>query len=224
MGKQRIRPNYRRPRAALAGSGSLQLAVLNSLGSPASRRVCEYAIDQFIAWYCSEPHLAFNPIVVVLYRMHLESRGPAANTSSQQLAAVRHLAHEATDSGLMSPQLAAGISLSPGLSLAAETVRGAAAMPPARQHESDRWQESDEATSRQNACGSRPVGRIALAGAPLHQIQLLIQPFGAEPNSGSCNLGQPFRAMMRSIDGRTLTRNGPTAVQSLDPIHDSGEI
>jgi len=34
-------------------------AVLNSLGSPASRRVYEYAIDQFIAWYCSEPRLAF---------------------------------------------------------------------------------------------------------------------------------------------------------------------
>jgi hypothetical protein len=40
-----------------------KLAVLNSLGSPASRRVYEYAIEQFIAWYCSEP-LAFNRIVV----------------------------------------------------------------------------------------------------------------------------------------------------------------
>jgi len=45
------------------------------LGSPASRRVYEYAIDQFIAWYCSEPRLAFNRIVVVRYRMYLESRG-----------------------------------------------------------------------------------------------------------------------------------------------------
>ena len=48
--------------------------MLNSLGSPASRRVYEYAIDQFIAWYCSEPRLAFNRIVVVRYRMYLESR------------------------------------------------------------------------------------------------------------------------------------------------------
>jgi site-specific recombinase XerD len=84
--------------------------VLNSLGSPASRRVYEYAIDQFIAWYCSEPRLAFNRIVVVRYRMHLESRGLAANTVNQQLAAVRRLAHEAADSGLLSPELAAGIS------------------------------------------------------------------------------------------------------------------
>jgi len=87
-----------------------KLAVLNSLSSPASRRVYEYAIDQFTAWYCSEPRLAFNRIVVVRYRMHLESRSLAANTINQHLAAVRRLAHEAADSGLLSPELAAGIS------------------------------------------------------------------------------------------------------------------
>ena len=81
--------------------------MLNSLGSPASRRVYAYAIDQFIAWYCSEPRLAFNRIVVVRYRMYLESRGLAANTINHQLAAVRLLAHEAADSGLLSPELAA---------------------------------------------------------------------------------------------------------------------
>ena len=54
--------------------------------------------------------LALNRIVVVRYRMHLESRGLAANTINQQLAAVRRLAHEAADSGLLSPELAAGIS------------------------------------------------------------------------------------------------------------------
>ena len=52
----------------------------NNLGSPASRRVYEYAIDQFIAWYCSEPRLAFNRIVVVRYCMYLESWHLAANT------------------------------------------------------------------------------------------------------------------------------------------------
>jgi site-specific recombinase XerD len=62
-----------------------------------------------IAWYCSEPRLAFNRIVVVRYRMYLESRSLAANTINQQLAAVRRLAHEAADSGLLSPELAAGI-------------------------------------------------------------------------------------------------------------------
>ena len=110
MGKQRIKPNYRRRMLRLPDLDHCKLAVLNSLGSPASRRVYEYAIDQFVAWYCSEPRLAFNRIVVVRYRMHLESRGLAANTINQQLAAVRRLAHEAADSGLLSPELAAGIS------------------------------------------------------------------------------------------------------------------
>jgi hypothetical protein len=44
-------------------------AVLNSLGSPASRRAYEFAIDDFIAWYCSEPRLAFGRIVVTWFRM-----------------------------------------------------------------------------------------------------------------------------------------------------------
>jgi len=110
MGKHRIKPNYRRRVLRLPDLDHCKLAVRNSLGSPASRRVYEYAIDQFIAWYCSEPRLAFNRIVVVRYRMYLESRSLAANTINQQLAAVRRLAHEAADSGLLSPELAAGIS------------------------------------------------------------------------------------------------------------------
>ena len=64
MGKHRIKPNYRRRVLRLPDLDHCKLAVLNSLGSPASRRVYEYAIDQFIAWYCSEPRLAFNRIVV----------------------------------------------------------------------------------------------------------------------------------------------------------------
>ena len=110
MSKQKVKPNYRRRSLRLPDLDHCKRTVLNSLGSPASRRVYEYAIDQFIAWYCSEPRLAFNRIVVVRYRMHLESRGLAANTINQQLAAVRRLAHEAADAGLLSPELAAAIS------------------------------------------------------------------------------------------------------------------
>jgi site-specific recombinase XerD len=110
MRKLRSKPNYRRRLLRLPDLDHCKSAVLNSLGSPASRRVYEYAIDQFIAWYCSEPRLAFNRIVVVRYRMYLESRGLAANTINQQLAAVRRLAHEAADAGLLSPELAAGIT------------------------------------------------------------------------------------------------------------------
>jgi hypothetical protein len=61
MGKQKVKPNYRRRSLRLPDLDHCKRAVLNSLGSLASRRVYEYAIDQFIAWYCSEPRLAFNP-------------------------------------------------------------------------------------------------------------------------------------------------------------------
>jgi len=78
MGKPRSKPNYRRRVLHLPDLDHCKTAVLNSLGSPASRRVYVYAIDQFITWYCSEPRLAFNRIVVVRYRLHLESRHLAA--------------------------------------------------------------------------------------------------------------------------------------------------
>src|SRR5256885_8123151 len=110
MRKPRVKPNYRRRVLRLPDLDHSKLQVLNSLRSPGSRRVYEYAIDQFIAWYCSEPRLAFNRVVVVRYHMHLESRSLAANTINQQLAAVRRLAHKAADAGLLSPELAAGIS------------------------------------------------------------------------------------------------------------------
>ena len=86
-----------------------KLAVLRSLGSPDSRRGYQHAIDEFVAWYCSEPRLAFNKTVVLRYRFYLEERGLAPGTINVRLAAVRRLAYEAADAGLLSPELAAGI-------------------------------------------------------------------------------------------------------------------
>jgi hypothetical protein len=40
-------------------------SVLNTLGSPASKRAYEFGIDDFVAWYCSEPRLAFTLLVGV---------------------------------------------------------------------------------------------------------------------------------------------------------------
>lgn len=84
-------------------------AVLRSLGSPDSRRGYQHALDEFVAWYCSEPRLAFNKTVVLRYRFYLEGRGLAPGTVNVRMAAVRRLAHEAADSGLLSPELAASI-------------------------------------------------------------------------------------------------------------------
>jgi len=77
-------------------------SILNSLSSLRSRRNYKFAKEQFIDWYCSEPRLALNRTVVVRFRFH-------AGTINQRLAAVRRLAYEAADSGLLSPEFAAGI-------------------------------------------------------------------------------------------------------------------
>jgi site-specific recombinase XerD len=84
-------------------------AVLGSLRSPESQRGYRHSIDEFIGWYCSEPRLSFNKTVVTRYRIHLESRRLAPGTVNVRLAAVRRLAYEAADSGLLSPELSAGI-------------------------------------------------------------------------------------------------------------------
>jgi integrase len=84
-------------------------AVLNSLTSPSSQRSYDHAIREFIDWYCSEPRLAFNKTVVTRYRISLEQRHYAPSTINLRLAAVRRLACEASDCGLLSPDLAAGI-------------------------------------------------------------------------------------------------------------------
>src|SRR6184192_646713 len=84
-------------------------AVLNSLTSASGQRTYDHAIREFVAWYCSEPRLAFNRTVVLRYRIHLEQRRLAPTTINLRLAAVRRVAYEAADSGLLSPELAAGI-------------------------------------------------------------------------------------------------------------------
>jgi integrase len=84
-------------------------AVLNSLPAASSQESYGHAIDEFIGWYCSEPRLAFNRTVVLRYKFFLEQKNLAPSTINVRLAAVRRLAYEASDTGLLSPELAAGI-------------------------------------------------------------------------------------------------------------------
>jgi hypothetical protein len=48
-------------------------AVLNSLTSTSGQRTYDRAIREFVAWYCSEPRLAFNRTVVLRYRIHFSN-------------------------------------------------------------------------------------------------------------------------------------------------------
>ena len=58
--------------------------VLNSLGSPDSTRAYAHAIDDFIAWDCSEPRLAFGKHVVLRFPIGLKrlwTNGPGPRPS-----------------------------------------------------------------------------------------------------------------------------------------------
>ena len=81
-------------------------AVLNTLASVHSRRSYTFAIDSFIAWYCSEPRLTFNRAVVVRYRSHLEGLSLSASTINSHLSAIRKLADESAESGWLTEKKA----------------------------------------------------------------------------------------------------------------------
>ena len=105
---KRTRP---KPRAVLRlpDLDQAKSAVLNSLTSADAQPGYRHAIDEFVDWYCSEPRLSFNRTVVLRYRIHLEDRRLAPGTVNLRLGAVRRLAYEVADCGLLSPDLAAGI-------------------------------------------------------------------------------------------------------------------
>ena len=84
-------------------------AVLSTLTTASAQRTYDCPIDEFVSLYCSEPRLAFNRTVVLRYRIHLEQKGYAPVIINFRLVAVRRVAYEAADSGLLSPELAAGI-------------------------------------------------------------------------------------------------------------------
>jgi len=103
------RQNRQKTKLGLPDLEHVKSAVLVSLRSPESQRSYRRSIDDFVGWYCSEPRLSFNKTVVTRYRIHLEERLLAPGTINVRLAAVRRLAYEAADTGLLSPDLAAGI-------------------------------------------------------------------------------------------------------------------
>jgi hypothetical protein len=61
-----LRPGRPKTRLGLPDLDHSKSAVLDSLRSPESKRGYLHPIDEFIQWYCSEPRLSFNKIVVKL--------------------------------------------------------------------------------------------------------------------------------------------------------------
>jgi len=109
MSKSRKKKKPPKRILALPDLEQAKSAVLNALTSKSGQRTYDHAITEFVEWYCSEPRLAFNRTVVLRYRINLEQKQFAPSTINLRLAAVRRIAYEAADSGLLSPELSAGI-------------------------------------------------------------------------------------------------------------------
>jgi integrase/recombinase XerD len=83
--------------------------VLNSVSSPHSRRAYARALDDFFDWYGSETRLPFSKALVQEYRAELERSGLSPSTVNVRLAALRKLAAEAADGGLLPVDVAAAV-------------------------------------------------------------------------------------------------------------------
>lgn len=96
------------PRAA--AFERIKALVLDTLPSPESKRAYRQALDDFFGWCEVDAIGEFTKATVNAYRVSLEERKLSASTINQRLSAIRKLALEAADNGLMPHAVAAAIS------------------------------------------------------------------------------------------------------------------
>src|SRR6266849_1483402 len=94
----------------LAEWDRLKALVLDSVSSPITRRVYNMALNEFMAWYEQAPRPGFSKATVSAWRASLEARKLGSSSIIIRMSAIRKLAGEAVDNGLLAPELAAGIA------------------------------------------------------------------------------------------------------------------
>ena len=82
----------------------------DSVSSPITKRVYSLGLDEFFAWYSQEPRPGFTKATVAAWRVALEARGLGAVSINVRMTAVRKLAVEAADNGLLALERANGIT------------------------------------------------------------------------------------------------------------------
>lgn len=96
------------PRAATLAR--IKALVLDTLPSAESKRAYGQALDDFFRWCEVVAVRELSKATVNAYRASMEERELSASTINQRLSAVRKLAAEAADNGLMPANVAAAIS------------------------------------------------------------------------------------------------------------------
>ncbi len=89
----------------------LKALVLDSVSSPLTKRVYSMALDEFLSWFHQEPRPGgFCKATLSAWRASLETRRLGTSSIIIRMSAIRKLAAEAADNGLIAPELAAGIT------------------------------------------------------------------------------------------------------------------
>jgi len=88
----------------------LKQMVLDSVSSPITKRVYNMALNEFLAWFRQAPRPGFTKATVSAWRVSLEERRLGSSSIIVRMSAIRKLAAEAADNGLLAPELAAGIA------------------------------------------------------------------------------------------------------------------
>src|SRR5256885_9988757 len=94
----------------LAEWDRLKALVLDSVSSPITRRVYNMALNEFMVWFQQAPRPGFSKATVSAWRASLETRSLGSSSIIIRMSAIRKLAGEAADNGLIAPELAAGIA------------------------------------------------------------------------------------------------------------------
>lgn len=156
-------PAVLRPAAPLTPIVNL---VLDAVSSPHTRRSYALALSRFLDWYRVEGAPRFDKAAVQRYRIHLERQQLSNASLNVHLSAIRKLAAEAADNGLLAPELAAGIARIRGMKRLGTRTGN--------------WLTAEEATSLLNApdlttlIGRRDRAMLALlVGCGLRRAELV---------------------------------------------------
>ena len=89
----------------IAGWEKLKALVLDSVSSPITKRVYNMALNEFLAWFQQAPRNGFTKATVSAWRVSLEDRGLGSSSIIIRMSAIRKLAAEAADNGLLASRI-----------------------------------------------------------------------------------------------------------------------
>jgi site-specific recombinase XerD len=144
------------------GLGRIKLLVLDAMHSPNSKAAYDAALTGFLDWYRDHARgEVFSKGLVQRWMASLQTQGLSPSTINLRLSAVKKLASEAQDNGLLDPTLATGIGRVKGIKRAGVRVGNWLTKQQAEQllHAPDTTTLKGQRESRL-ACGA---GRLRLA-------------------------------------------------------------